>query len=476
LTGVPADLEPLLTELESGVEDRDRQFEIDGESISRSQLLEAASAVARRIEGAGAVGVRAVVSLPTAVGVVAGILAGVPVVPIPPDAGGSEGERMLADAGVRLLLHGGDGASELPSSIEQLAVDPRERAAPFHRPVSPDSPALVVYTSGTTGPAKGAVISRRAVAADLDALASVWGWTADDVLVHGLPLFHVHGLVLGLLGPLRIGSRLVHTGRPTASAYAAAEGSLYFGVPTIWSRICEDAAAASELRSARLLVSGSAPLSGAVFDRLTGLVGSPPLERYGMTESLITYSTRVDGERRRGSVGLPLPGVEARVVDEQGVELDVGGGETGELLVRGPTVFDGYVGRPAATAEMFTTDGWLRTGDMACTDGDGYLRIAGRSGVDLFKVGGYRVGAGEIEDALASHPAVREVAVVAEPDDDLGQVPVAYVVADGVDEALLIEHVASRLAWHKRPRRVAFVERLPRNAMGKVRKDLLHDR
>jgi fatty acid CoA ligase FadD36 len=354
-------------------------------------------------------------------------------------------------------------------------VDPDERAEPLGAAIPPDSPALIVYTSGTTGPAKGAVIPRRAVAADLDALATVWGWTADDTLVHGLPLFHVHGLVLGLLGPLRIGSRLVHTGRPTPSAYAAAKGSLYFGVPTIWSRVCDYAAAARELRSARLLVSGSAPLSGAVFDRLTSLAGSPPVERYGMTESLITYSTRVDGDRRRGSVGLPLPGVDARLVDEHGVDLHMGGGETGELLVRGPTLFAGYVGRPGATAEMLTAEGWLRTGDMACSEADGYLRIAGRRGVDVFKVGGYRVGAGEVEDALASHPAVREVAVVAEPDDDLGQVPVAYVVADGVDEAVLIEHVAIRLAWHKRPRRVTFVERLPRNAMGKVRKDLLRD-
>jgi fatty acid CoA ligase FadD36 len=472
---VQADLEPLLTELQSGTDDRDRQIVIGGSSLSRSQLLEAASAVARRIEGAAAVGVEAAVSLTTAVGVVAGILAGVPVVPIPPDAGAGERDRMLADAGAHLLLHGRAAASDLPAAVEQLVVDPGERAAPLCRPVSPDSPALVVYTSGTTGPAKGAVISRRAVSAGLDALATVWGWTADDVLVHGLPLSHVHGLVLGLLGPLRIGSRLVHTGRPTPSAYAAAEGSLYFGVPTIWSRVCEEEAAARELTNARLLVSGSAPLSGAVFDRLTSLVGSRPVERYGMTETLITYSTRLDGDRRRGSVGLPLPGVEGRVVDEQGVELDVEGGETGELLVRGPTVFEGYVGRPAATAEMFTPDGWLRTGDMASTDGDGYLRIAGRRGVDLFKVGGYRVGAGEVEEALASHPAVREVAVVAEPDDDLGQVPVAYVVADGVEEAVLIEHVASHLARHKRPRRVVFVEQLPRNAMGKVRKDLLRD-
>jgi fatty acid CoA ligase FadD36 len=184
-----------------------------------------------------------------------------------------------------------------------------------------------------------------------------------------------------------------------------------------------------------------------------------------MTESLITLSTRAGGERRRGSVGLPVAGVQARLDDVQD--------GLGELAVRGPTLFDGYLGRPDATAAAFAPGGWLRTGDLARTDPDGFFRIVGRKAGDLLKVGGYRIGAGEVEDALLCHPAVREAAVVGLPDADLGETIVAFVVAEGVDEAALTSFVAATLSVHKRPRRVVFVESLPRTALGKVRKDLL---
>ena len=164
-----------------------------------------------------------------------------------------------------------------------------------------------MYTSGTTGLPKGVVLSRRAIAADLDGLAAAWQWSPSDVLVHGLPLFHVHGLVLGILGALRVGSRVVHTGKPTPAAYASVGGAtMYFGVPTVWSRICAEPAAASSLNGARLIVSGSAPLPVAVFEEMIRLIGQAPVERYGMTETLITVSTRADGERRPGWVGLPI--------------------------------------------------------------------------------------------------------------------------------------------------------------------------
>ena len=175
-----------------------------------------------------------------------------------------------------------------------------------------------MYTSGTTGLPKGAVLSRGAIAADLDGLAAAWEWTPDDTLVHGLPLFHVHGLILGVLGALRVGSRLIHTGRPTPGAYAAARGTLYFGVPTVWSRVCADPAAARELSGARLLVSGSAPLPVPVFEQMAALTGQSPVERYGMTETLITLSTRASGERRAGHVGTPIDGVETRLVGDDG--------------------------------------------------------------------------------------------------------------------------------------------------------------
>jgi fatty acid CoA ligase FadD36 len=337
---------------------------------------------------------------------------------------------------------------------------------------SPDSTALIMYTSGTTGLPKGVLISRRAIAADIDALAKAWAWTPADTLVHGLPLFHVHGLILGLLGSLRIGNRFVHTGKPTPAAYAAAGGSLYFGVPTVWSRVVADAAAAEALRGARLLVSGSAALPVPVFDDLVRLTGHAPVERYGSTESLITLSTRVDGDRRPGWVGLPLDGVQTRLVAEDGSPVPHDGETIGRLEVSAPTLFSGYLNRPEATAEVLGDDGWYRTGDVAVVDAEGMHRIVGRESVDLIKSGGFRVGAGEIETVLLGHPGVSEAAVVGVPDDDLGQRIVAFVVGSASAQEL-IDFVAQQLSVHKRPREVRLVDSLPRNAMGKVQKKLL---
>jgi fatty acid CoA ligase FadD36 len=340
-----------------------------------------------------------------------------------------------------------------------------------------DGTALVLYTSGTTGVPKGVPVTGRAIAADLDALAEAWDWTPEDTLVHGLPLFHVHGLVLGLLGPLRLGSRLVHTGRPTPEGYAKAGGSLYFGVPTVWSRLCREPDAARALSGARLLVSGSAALPAPVFDRLEQLTGLRPAERYGMTETLITVAARSrDTDRRAGVVGRPLRGVETRLVGEHGEPVHHDGATVGELQVRGATVFDGYLRRPEATQASFTDDGWFRTGDMAVVEPDGEHRIVGRASTDLIKSGGYRIGAGEVENALLAQPGVSEAAVVGVPDEDLGQRIVAYVVAErpgAVTEKELVESVARELSAHKRPRAVVFLDALPRNAMGKVRKDQL---
>jgi len=370
--------------------------------------------------------------------------------------------------------------------VAQAPVEPGEPGDPTG-PGAGDGAAFLLYTSGTTGAPKGVVISRRAVAAGLDALADAWAWTPDDTLVHGLPLFHVHGLILGVLGPLRTGGRLLHTGRPTPQAYAAAAesgGSLYFGVPTVWSRVAADRAAAQALSTARLLVSGSAPLPVPVFERLAALAGQPPIERYGMTETLITVSTRADGERRPGSVGLPLAGVRTRLVGESGEPVPQDGESVGELQVAGPMLCDGYLGRPDADAESWTADGWFRTGDVAVIEPDGFHRIVGRASVDLIKSGGFRIGAGEVEAALRDHPGVADAAVVGVPDADLGQAIVAYVIpsateTDGgrtVTGDQLTAFVAESLSVHKRPRRVVLVDELPRNAMGKILKKQLLQR
>ena len=211
-----------------------------------------------------------------------------------------------------------------------------------------------------------------------------------------------------------------------------------------------------------------------VFDRLVKLTGHQPVERYGSTESLITLSTLADGERRAGWVGLPLPGVQTRLVDEAGGPAPHDGETVGRLQVRGPTLFDGYLNRPEATAEAFDADGWYRTGDVAVVDGGGMHRIVGRESVDLIKSGGYRIGAGEIETALLGHPDVQEAAVVGLPDEDLGQRIVAFVVGSGALRAdELISYVAQQLSVHKRPREVRIVDALPRNAMGKVLKKQL---
>lgn len=463
-------------------------------SLTYGELAAAAGALAARVRGAGRVAVWATPTLETAVAVVAVLQAGVAAVPLNPKSGEKELGHILSDSAPTLVLAApGD---ELPFPVRDLEridvnVDVAVRAA---GPVAEDhatdasDPALVVYTSGTTGPPKGAVIPRRAVAATLDALADAWQWTGDDVLVHGLPLFHVHGLVLGILGPLRRGGSVRHLGRfDTAGVTRELNdgATMLFGVPTMYHRIAEalpdDPELAKALGRARLLVSGSAALPVHDHERIAAATGRRVIERYGMTETLMNTSVRADGEARAGTVGVPLPGVELRLVEEDGTPVPSYDGESvGEIQVRGPNLFTEYLNRPDATAAAFTADGWFRTGDMAVRDPDGYVRIVGRKATDLIKSGGYKIGAGEIENALLEHPGVREAAVTGEPDADLGERIVAWIVpADpqsppGIEE--LAAHVAGRLAPHKRPRVVHYLDSLPRNDMGKIMKRALaHD-
>lgn len=441
---------------------------IGDQIASHDDIFGAATSVAERVAGIERVAVLATPELRTVIAIVGALIAGVTVVPIPPDSGPAELDHLLDDSGARAWLGAAADGSDLP------VIPVRMHARSWHSYAEPpaDHIAMILYTSGTTGKPKGVMLSRHAIAAGLDALFDAWQWTSRDVLVHGLPLFHVHGLILGILGPLRLGGRVVHTVKPTPENYAAAQGSIYFGVPTVWTRIADAPEAAAALRPARLLISGSAPLPAPLFERLTELTGHQPVERYGMSETLITVATRADGPRIPGAVGTPVVGVDTRLRDEAGAEVPHDGESVGSLQVRGAQLYDGYLNNPDATAASTTEDGWFITGDVATIDANGVHRIVGRQSTDLIKSGGYRIGAGEIETVLLGHPAVKEVAVVGLPDPDLGQRIVAYVVGQAPEKEL-IDHVAEQLSTHKRPREIRFVESLPRNAMGKVQKKLL---
>lgn len=443
----------------------------DGTATYR-QLAARAGALAGELAGLDRVAVWATPGLATAVGIVAAVLAGVPAVPLNPRSGPRELGHVVADAAPDAVLAAPDAALPAPlRAVPHLPVTSRA-AARTVVPAGPpdDAPALVIYTSGTTGPPKGAVLSRGAVAANLDALADAWAWTGADTLTHALPLFHVHGLVLGLLGPLRRGGTLRHLGAFSTAALAGAVddgASLVFGVPTHYHRLADDLerdpARSAAIGRARLLVSGSAALTAVDHDRLHRLTGLAVRERYGLTETLILTAARADEAPEPGTVGRPLRDTEVRLAP-----LD-DDGDLGAVQVRGPALFDGYLNRPDATAAATTDDGWFGTGDIGRWTASGALALVGRQATDLIKSGGYKIGAGEIENALLEHAAVAEAAVAGVADDDLGERVVAYVVASGpVAGDALAAHVADLLAPHKRPREVRFVDELPRNDMGKV--------
>ena len=338
-----------------------------------------------------------------------------------------------------------------------------------------DDASMIAFTSGTTGRPKGAVLSHGNLRAGAEALVDAWGWTPDDRLVHALPMFHMHGLGAAINGSLSAGASIVVLPRfdpaGVVDAAAAYDATMFFGVPTMYARL-RDTGHLPALSGLRLLVSGSAPLDPLLFQAIATQAGQAPIERYGMSETVMLTSNPLRGERRAGSVGRPLPGVQVRL------------GEGGGVEVTGPNVFAGYWERPEANAEAFTPDGWFRTGDIGELDADGYLRLVGRAS-DLIITGGYNVYPREVEDAVLEHPDVVDAAVVGIPDDTWGETVVAYVVlradlASGQADAAgiiaaLTAHVASRLAAYKRPRSWTVVTELPRNAMGKVRRDLLRD-
>ncbi len=454
---------------------------VDERTLTYAQLRAAAGAVADQLQGVSRAAVWAENTLEAIVATVAMVESGIESVPLNPKLGSSELDHILSDSQPEAVV----GAPQVAplGHLRRFSVELDATGELPEAPADPERVALVVYTSGTTGKPKGVLLPRRAVAANLDALADAWSWTSEDRLTHALPIFHVHGLVLGTLGPLRRGGHVRHLGRfsPEAVTTALIGGAtMLFGVPTMYHRLAEaveaDPTAASALSGARLLVSGSAALPAKTFERIERATGQQIVERYGLTETLMNTAVRADGERRPGEVGAPLPGVDLRIVGDDGRDVPGDGETIGEVVVRGPNLFLGYLNRPEAT-EAVVRDGWFWTGDLATRAPDGYVRIVGRKSTDLIKTGGFKVGAGEIEGALLEHPAVSEVAVAGRPDEDLGERIEAWIVLRDGDHSPttgeLGDHVAGLLAPHKRPRRVHFVSELPRNAMGKVVKQQL---
>jgi malonyl-CoA/methylmalonyl-CoA synthetase len=336
----------------------------------------------------------------------------------------------------------------------------------------PAHPAVICYTSGTTGRPKGAVIEHRNILGTVEALHAAWRWTPEDVLLHALPLFHIHGLFVAQHGALYAGATAVWMERFGAEQalemMAAEQVTIFMGVPTFYSRLLK--APERALPRMRLFTSGSAPLPARVHQSFEARFGHRILERYGMTEVGIVLSNPYDRPRRPGTVGFPLPGVQVRICDPQGIEQP--DGTVGEIRIQGPGVIGAYLGLPQKTAEAIV-DGWMCSGDLAYRDEDGYIHIVGR-GKDMIISGGLNVYPVEVESALLEHPAVSMAAVVGVPDEDWGERVVAVVIAaEDVSEDVLLAHCRERLAGYKRPKAVVFVDAFPRNAMGKVQKTVI---
>jgi len=434
-------------------------------ALSWGGLLERSEVAAGRLAGLGVrSGDRVLCSAAPSVDLVVAHLAalrmGAVVVPANTAYGRAELAHIIDDARPSLAIVDAPGrVAEVPTVGPDLAVG--EARVPRLDALDAGDPALIGYTSGTTGRPKGALLTHGNLLAGARSVVVAWRWSSEDRLALALPLFHAHGLCVGVHGTLVAGASADVLARFDVDAVfdaVEAGATLVFGVPTMWSRLAASPRAGA-LRRARLCVSGSAPLDPALAARIRDMSGQDVLERYGMTETLMLASNPLEGERRPGTVGIALPGVTVRLAED------------GEILVRGPAVFGGYRGLP--TGPYFDADGFFRTGDVGSWDDDGYLRIVGRT-KELIITGGFNVYPREVEEVLLAHPAVAEAAVVGLPSDEWGETVTAAVVARGtVDPAELVAWCRERLAPFKCPRTVRVVDALPRNAMGKVARDEL---
>jgi malonyl-CoA/methylmalonyl-CoA synthetase len=438
--------------------------------LDRARLRERSAAVAGGLARSGVrpgdrVGLCAANSPEWILAYLGGQRLGAVMVPFNPGYRSAEVEHILTDADPVLVIADAERRPLVePLSpvlgLEALPLDDPPAAVPLEA----GSPALILYTSGTTGRPKGALLDHGNLLAQARGAIEAWRWTGADRLVHALPLFHLHGLGMGLHGSLLTGCEMTLIAFEPAAVVAELEagGTMFFGVPAMYQRLCDHLQRhPADLSRVRLFVSGSAPLPPELFRRCEALLGQPPVERYGITEGGIVVSNPCDGPRRPGRVGYPFAGVEVRL------------GEQAEIQLRGGQVFNGYWRNPAASEEAFA-DGWLRTGDVGEIDAEGSLAIRGRI-KELIISGGFNVYPREVELVLEEHPGVAEVAVVGLPSERWGEEVTAFVVAAGPPPPAeeLIAFAQARLARFKCPREIRFVAELPRNAMGKVQRSQL---
>ncbi len=451
---------------------------LDGSRVSATELEERTGAAALRFAAAGlAPGDRLLLSAGTSldmvVAYVGALRAGLIVVPANPGYSAAELSALAVASAPALAVLDDPArlpAPECPVTTPELAGLPSRGSGLVLDSAAAEDTALIIYTSGTTGKPKGVPLSHGNLLASAHAVRLAWRWTPEDTLALCLPLFHVHGLGVGLHGTLVTGAGavLVPFSPPAVADAVTGGASLFFGVPTMYHRIAESAHL-SDLSGLRLAVSGSAPLPAELHEAIRAGSGQVVLERYGMTETVMLVSNPYEGERRPGTVGFPLPGVDVR--------LDPREGATAEIQVRGPNVIAGYLNDPAATAAAYTSDGWFRTGDLGTLSDDGYLSISGRA-KELIITGGYNVYPREVEELLRTHDRVADAAVVGAPSAKWGETVVAFVVPSAAGSTANLESELDawcdeRLVAYKRPREWRVVESIPRNALGKIMRHLL---
>jgi malonyl-CoA/methylmalonyl-CoA synthetase len=387
-------------------------------------------------------------------------------------------ESVIPDIGLKALLTlNADGTG----SLMEHAKNAIENTNIAYR--SGDDMAALLYSSGTTGRPKGIMLSHNNLRKNAEVLVDTWGFSSSDRLLHMLPIYHVHGLFVGLSCVLMSGASMSwHTSYNDAVAITAmSECTVMMGVPTYYTRLLNNSRFSEKCcANMRLFISGSAPLLNETFNEFEARCGHMILERYGMSETNMNTSNPLHGDRRAGTVGPALAGVSVRVVDDHGQDTAVG--DIGNLQVKGPNVFSGYWRMPEKTAEDFTLDGFFNTGDKACIDGDGYVSIVGRS-KDLIICGGLNVYPKEVEFVVDDIPGIKESAIIGGAHADFGEVVIAILVIESdinhdksSIEKDVIAHCKTRLANFKIPKKVEIVDALPRNAMGKVQKNLLRDR